>query len=313
MEAESAARNDGRELRNRKRREVSEQFEKYWGDEKMGHFTPPDSPRTVFSQGFIDEVREMEGVIVEAGAGAGIQICDMAQELEEIERWHAVETSRTALRALRRNIKTAKVGDRVKVASKDLLEFLRAYNPEKHGELAGFYANSVLHVLESPDRAELMELLWAKMAVGAVIGVSFKTVEDALAQEGTIVEQQPAGVVIEGKDGIKRLFVNDFTPLAHEFAARGFEVVQEPHFWGVEGYNTPGVNSEFGGLILRKKSNGEAGKQSEDAGAEEQLVLSRGAAGVVKTLVAPLVMNQGRTVRSLSDVAKRFNPKPKPA
>lgn len=275
------------QMRNTHREEVSTQFGRYWKGRfksrgiKRHNFTRRSRPMTPFLEEFIDQLPFRPGLsVVEGGMGKGAQACRIVREIHRIKILYGLETSKKALGSFRKTVSEQPQSDQPRLKERlmpvnmDILQFLRDWNVEEQGYIDGFYANSVLHFFTGPDRREVYDLLREKMAPDGVMAVSFKTVNDVLAIMGEIMDShttEPAGDIIRDKeDGIERLFVRDFQTIVSELCGAGWELVEDPIIWNVNGYNIPGKEAEFVGFIVRKKVlNGVNGHHGEDSAEEE--------------------------------------------
>jgi hypothetical protein len=115
------------------------------------------------------------------------------------------------------------------------------------------YSNAVFHFLTPEQRRSQYRALRGALVERGVLAVSFKAHGDALERRGSIVQKTPAGDVVEGDDGIRRLFVAEVAPLAAEMRGEGYSVRQVIH-WSVPGYNIASESGMFVGLLAARRS-----------------------------------------------------------
>jgi trans-aconitate methyltransferase len=218
---------------------------------------------TPFLEAFLHEVKALGARaprIVELGAGS----CDHAMRCaREGFPTTAVEYSGVAVTAARARAR-AHPNLEIEIVQADLVTFTAAL-PANH--VAGLYANSVFHFLTAEERRNQYRILRAALVEGGVLGISFKAHGDALEHRGSVVEQTAAGAVVEGEDGIRRLFVAQVEELAAEMRDEGYAVQRAIH-WSVPGYNVSSENGVFVGLLAspldRRKLRGtQRGRRSD--------------------------------------------------
>lgn len=202
---------------------------------------------TPFLEAFLREVKTLRlkaPRIVELGAGS----CDHAMRCaREGFPTTAVEYSAVAVAAARERAR-ANPSLPIEIVEADLVAFTTSL-PENH--VAGVYANSVFHFLTAEVRRSQYRSLRAALVKRGVLGISFKAHGDALEGRGRVVEETPAGAVVENEDGIRRLFVADVDALGAEMQDEGFTIRRAIH-WSVPGYNIANENGEFVGLIATR-------------------------------------------------------------
>ncbi len=225
-------------------------FEKVWSSgtyqgfskDTMGAYTTP------FLEVFIEEMKKLgrkQPTVAELGAGSGDHSLRFAAESFDTT---AVESSQTATALMRQRIATAKDSVRFKVIEKNLFDYAKSM---ENGKLDGIYANSVLHFLTPTERKYLYTHLFRIQSPGGILGVSFKGFGDALQKRGKTVENTPSGPVVEGDDGVRRLFVTDSNPLIEEICGAGYEFIGLTQ-WNVPNYNVEGEDGVFLGLRAKK-------------------------------------------------------------
>jgi hypothetical protein len=202
---------------------------------------------TPFLDAFLQEVRAAGAKparLVELGAGS----CDHALRcaLEGFPTT-AVEYSGVAVAAARERARTHPDLP-LEIVQADLCAFT-AQLPAEH--LAGVYANSVFHFLSPDERRRQYGVLRVALVQGGILGISFKAQGDALQRRGRVVEQTAAGPVVEGDDGIHRLFVARVEPLADEMREQGYGI-RRAFRWSVPDYNIANESGEFVGLLATR-------------------------------------------------------------
>ena len=138
--------------------------------------------------------------------------------------------------------------DRAKQYQADLLEFTAGLEANS---LGGLYANSVFHFLTPQRRRHQYGILREALVKRGVLGISFKAHGDALEGRGSVVQRTPAGAVVEGEDGIRRLFVADVDSLGGEMRDEGYTIRRVIH-WSVPSYNITGQSGMFVGLLAAR-------------------------------------------------------------
>jgi hypothetical protein len=202
---------------------------------------------TPFLDAFIDAVKGSGIVparVLELGAGS----CDHALRCAR-ERLHvtAVEYSEVAVTSARERLLHLADG-RLDIVRADLFSHTRQLAPRS---LAGVYSNAVFHFLSAEQRGDQYRLLQGAIMEHGVVAISFKAEGDALQSRGAVVELTPAGPVVEGDDGIRRLFVTDVDVLVDEMREASF-TVQDVVRWSVTDYNVVRERGEFVGLLATR-------------------------------------------------------------
>jgi hypothetical protein len=202
---------------------------------------------TPFLDAFVHEVRALGArapSVVELGAGS----CDHALRcaLEGFSTT-AVEYSGVAVSAARDRLRRYP-GLPLEIVQEDLFAFTAKLAPN---HLAGVYANAVFHFLSADQRMSEYRMLRGSLVERGVLGISFKAEGDALQRRGSVVQETPAGSVVEGEDGIRRLFVDDVDALVDELCSEGYRV-QRAIRWSVPGYNISSESGEFVGLLAAR-------------------------------------------------------------
>jgi hypothetical protein len=229
--------------------DTAELFDSVWRRNTysgFSHNTRGESS-TPFLEAFVREVKALEVKaprIVELGAGS----CDHAMRFAlEGFATTAVEYSSVAVAAARERVRRyAKL--ELEIVQADLCAFTAGLAPN---HLAGLYANSVFHFLTAEERRKQYRILRAALVKRGVLGISFKARGDALERRGSVVEKTAAGDVVEGEDGIRRLFVADVDTLADEMRDEGYAVGEAIH-WSVPGYNIASESAAFVGLLATR-------------------------------------------------------------
>jgi trans-aconitate methyltransferase len=202
---------------------------------------------TPFLESFLGELKALgrgAGKIVELGAGC----CDHALRLaREGFPTTAVEYSSVAVAAAKERARRHPDFP-LEIVQADLFAFTAQLVPN---ELAGLYANSVFHFLSPDHRRRLYRAVRRALVNRGVIAISFKAQGDALQPRGSVVEETAAGAVVEGDDGIRRLFVARVEALADEMRDEGY-TIQRSIQWSVPGYNVADGRGEFVGLLARR-------------------------------------------------------------
>jgi hypothetical protein len=229
--------------------DAAELFDSVWRRNTysgFSHNTRGESS-TPFLEAFLREVKALEVEaprIVELGAGS----CDHAMRCAH-EGFHttAVEYSSVAVASARERARRYPKLP-LEVVQADLCTFTAGLAPN---HVAGLYANSVFHFLSADERRKQYRILRAALVEGGVLGISFKAHGDALERRGSVVERTAAGAVVEGEDGIRRLFVADVDVLADEMRDEGYTIGQAIH-WSVPGYNIASESAAFVGLLATR-------------------------------------------------------------
>lgn len=203
---------------------------------------------TPFLEAFLREVKSLEVKtprIVELGAGS----CDHAFRFaREGLATTAVEYSSVAVAGARERVRHDPDLE-LEIVQADLLAFTAGL---ERGRLSGVYSNAVFHFLTPEQRRHQYRTLRAALVEEGVLGISFKAHGDALEGRGSVVDRTRAGDVVEGEDGIRRLFVAKADALAAEMRGEGYSVRHVIH-WSVPGYNIAGESGVFVGLLARRR------------------------------------------------------------
>jgi hypothetical protein len=203
---------------------------------------------TPFLEAFLREMKTLEVKtprIVELGAGS----CDHAIRCAlEGFRTTAVEYSSVAVAAARERVLKRHPKLELEIVQADLCAFTVGLAPN---HVAGLYANSVFHFLTAEERMHQYGILRSALVKRGVLGISFKARGDALERRGSVVEKTAAGAVVEGEDGIRRLFVADVDQLADEMRREGYTISQVIH-WSVPGYNVASESGVFVGILATR-------------------------------------------------------------
>jgi hypothetical protein len=226
--------------------ETAELFDDVWRSgtySGFSHDTRGESS-TPFLDAFVREVKALKARaprIVELGAGS----CDHALRCaREGVPTTAVEYSGVAVAAARDRIRLYPDLP-LEIVQADLFAFTAHLAPD---HLAGLYANSVFHFLSPEQRRNQYRALRGALVERGVLGISFKAHGDALERRGSVVEETAAGSVVEGDDGIRRLFVAHVDAMADEMREEGF-AIRRTIRWSVPGYNISNESGEFVGLL----------------------------------------------------------------
>jgi hypothetical protein len=227
--------------------ETADLFDDVWRRGTYSGFSQdtPGESSTPFLDAFVREVKALGAKtprVVDLGAGS----CDHALRcaLEGFSTT-AVEYSGVAVAAARERIRRRYPDLQLQIAQTDLFAFT-ARLPRNH--LAGIYANSVFHFLSPDERRNQYRLLRGVLVERGVIGISFKARGDALQRRGRVVEETSAGCVVEGDDGIRRLFVAHVDAIADEMRDEGY-TVERTIRWSVPDYNVCNESGEFVGIL----------------------------------------------------------------
>jgi hypothetical protein len=206
---------------------------------------------TPFLDSFLREVKALKTLganaprIVELGAGS----CDHALRcaLEGLNTI-AVEYSACAVAAAR-----DRIGQQpnlpLEIVQADLFAFTAQLGAS---QLAGLYANSVFHFLSPEERRNQYRVIRGALVEQGVLAISFKAHGDALERRGSVVLDTPAGAVIEGDDGIRRLFVSNVDAMADEMRDEGY-ALHKVIRWSVPDYNIARERGEFVGLLAKRQ------------------------------------------------------------
>jgi len=227
--------------------ETAELFDHVWQRgtySGFSHKTRGESS-TPFLEAFLREVKTLEVKtprIVELGAGS----CDHAIRCA-LEGFHttAVEYSSVAVTAARERVAQRYAKLQLDIVEADLCAFTAGLSPD---HVAGLYANSVFHFLTAEERRHQYQVLRTALVERGVLGISFKAHGDALERRGSVVDRTAAGAVVEGDDGIRRLFVADVDALSAEMRDEGYTIGQVIH-WSVPGYNIASESGVFVGVL----------------------------------------------------------------
>ncbi len=229
--------------------ETAELFDDVWRRGTYSGFSrnTRGESSTPFLEAFVREVKALRRKapkVVELGAGS----CDHAMRCaREGFPTTAVEYSAVAVAAARDRARHYP-GLELEVVQGDLCAFTARLAPD---EISGVYANSVFHFLTADERRTQYRALHDALTKRGVLGISFKAHGDALERRGSAVEQTPAGTVVVGEDGIRRLFVADVDVLTAEVQAEGYSVRRVIH-WSVPGYNVSNENGVFVGFLAAR-------------------------------------------------------------
>jgi hypothetical protein len=233
----------------RQEHETAELFDHVWQRGTYSGFSHDTRGQssTPFLEAFLREVKALEVEeprIVELGAGS----CDHAIRCaQEGFLTTAVEYSSVAVAAARERARRYPKLE-LEIVQADLCTFTAGLAPN---HVAGFYANSVFHFLTAEERRKQYRNLRGALVRSGVLGISFKAHGDALEQRGSVVEKSAAGAVVEGEDGIRRLFVADVDQLAAEMRCEGYMIGQVIH-WSVPGYNIASESGVFVGVLATR-------------------------------------------------------------
>ncbi len=206
---------------------------------------------TPLLEAFISAVKHLpqEGRnVVEFGAGSGEHAIRLAQAHLPVT---AVEWSPWAVERMQHRFASRIAGgvQFPQVVRANMFGYLQ----EQEGKgLDNVYANSVLHCLSAQERAKFFELLAKSQRHGKFAALSFKASGDALQESGEFVETTPAGDVLKGGDGIRRLFVADPMPIIREAQRFGLRV-NSTLGWEVPDYNLRGKTGRFVGFLAEKQ------------------------------------------------------------
>jgi trans-aconitate methyltransferase len=222
----------------RRPNQTAELYNDVWKRDTYRGFSRNTSGRsaTPLLDAFIGEVKTLgkeRPRVVELGAGS----CDHAMRCAaEGFLTTAVEYSEFAVEAARERF-----GDFLKIVQADLFLFTPGLAARS---IEGVYANAVFHILSRDERRTQYRILRTALVEGGLLAISFKARGDALESRGVVVEETPAGAVVRGEDGIRRLFVADVDALADEVRGEGYEMVRTVS-WSVPGYNVAHESGEF--------------------------------------------------------------------
>jgi hypothetical protein len=229
--------------------ETAELFDDVWRRGEYSGFSQNTrgESSTPFLDAFLDQVKALSAKaprLVELGAGS----CDHALRcaLEGFPTT-AVEYSGVAVEAARDRMRRYP-NLALEIVQADLLAFTAQLAPNL---LAGLYANSVFHFLSPDQRRTQYRTARGALVERGVLAISFKAQGDALQRRGSVVEETAAGAVVQGEDGIRRLFVTHVEALADEMREEGYTVQRVIH-WSVPGYNISNESGEFVGLLAAR-------------------------------------------------------------
>jgi hypothetical protein len=229
--------------------ETAELFDHVWQRgtySGFSHNTRGESS-TPFLEAFLKKMKALDVKtprIVELGAGS----CDHAIRCaREGFPTTAVEYSKVAVAGARERIRNYPKLE-LEIVQADLCAFTAGLAPD---HLAGLYANSVFHFLTAEERRKQYRIIRGALVKGGMLAISFKAHGDALERRGSVVEKSAAGAVVEGEDGIRRLFVADVDQLAAEMRCEGYTISQAIH-WSVPGYNIASESGVFVGLLATR-------------------------------------------------------------
>jgi trans-aconitate methyltransferase len=230
---------------------ISDLYEDVWKKNLYNGFSQDTegAQSTPFLETFISLVHQAKKPmprIAEFGAGSGDHALRLAREGIQVT---AVESSSTAVDLIKK--KNAQQQGSVQVVQTSLFDFIRKSEPESQD---GVYANAVFHFLSQKEREKIYEDLWKLLSPTGCLGISFKAEGDSLQKRGHVVEETAAGAIVEGSDGIRRLFVKDLKPLCQEMAQKGFEIVTTLQ-WQIANYNIVGEVGFFAGILARKPAD----------------------------------------------------------
>jgi hypothetical protein len=227
--------------------QTAELFDEVWRRGTYAGFSrnTPGESTTPFLDAFAREVAASGATapkVVELGAGS----CDHAMRLaQEGFFTTAVEYSGVAVAEARERMREHP-DLRLEIVQADLFAFTA-----RLARMSGVYANSVFHFLSADERCNQYRLLRGVLVERGVLGISFKARGDALERRGRVVEETCAGRVVEGQDGIRRLFVADADALADEMRDEGYTVTRAMR-WSVPGYNVSSESGEFVGILATR-------------------------------------------------------------
>jgi trans-aconitate methyltransferase len=228
---------------------AAELFDRVWSRGTYAGFSQNTSGQgaTPFLDSFVDAVKQLGATpsrVVELGAGS----CDHAMRCAlEGFATTAVEYSAVAVTSARERLLERSEG-RLEIVQADLFAFTGTMAKSC---LAGLYANSVFHFLSSKERREQYRSIRGALVERGVLAVSFKAQGDALQPRGSVVENTPAGPIVQGEDEIRRLFVTNIDVLADEMRDEGY-CVQDVIRWSVPDYNIASESGEFVGLLATR-------------------------------------------------------------
>jgi SAM-dependent methyltransferase len=229
--------------------DTAELFDLHWKRDTYAGFSENTNGErsTPFLDTFIREVKALGASapkVVELGAGSCHHALRCA--LEGLATT-AVEYSAHAVDAARARAEKLP-GVPLAIVQADLSSFTQKLADES---LAGVYANSVFHFLSADARRDQYRRVRRALVARGVLAISFKAEGDALQTRGAVVETTLAGPVIEGDDGIRRLFVADIDALAREMTDEGY-AIESVIRWSVADYNIKNQAGAFVGLIARR-------------------------------------------------------------
>ncbi|HEX8791234.1 MAG TPA: class I SAM-dependent methyltransferase [Polyangiaceae bacterium] len=230
--------------------ETAELYEQVWRRGTYSGFSRNTcgESSTPLLEAFLREVKSLGAKaprIVELGAGS----CDHAMRFaREGFPTTAVEYSRSAVTAARERARACP-GLMLEIVQADLFAFTSQL-PRRTS--AGVYANAVFHFLTGEQRRSEYRILREALVDRGALAISFKAHGDALERRGSVVETNRAGAVVEGEDGIRRLFVASPNALAAEMRGEGYTVRQVIH-WSVPNYNIAGESGMFVGILAARR------------------------------------------------------------
>lgn len=227
---------------------TAELYARVWRRGQYAGFSNATSGETAtpFLDAFIEAVKAggRPARVLELGAGSFDHALRCARDGLDVT---AVEYSEVAVTSAKERLLHL-AGGRLEIVRDDLFAYTGRLAP---GSLAGVYSNAVFHFLSPEQRSEQYRILHDALHEHGVLAISFKAEGDALQSRGRVVELTPAGPVVEGDDGIRRLFVTDVEVLVDEMRDAGF-VVQDVIRWSVTDYNVARERGEFVGLLATR-------------------------------------------------------------
>ncbi len=236
-------------MAGKEKNEAAELFSDVWQRGSYSGFSRNTSGETStpFLEAFLRHVRALgmpRPRVVELGAGS----CDHALRCaREDFSTTAVEYSGVAVAAARERA-AGYPNLSLEIVQADLFAFTARLGPDS---CSGVYANSVFHFLSAEERRTQYRILRNALVERGVLGISFKARGDALEARGSVVRDTAAGPVVQGDDGIRRLFVERVDALADEMRVEGY-AVREVVRWSVPGYNISQQRGEFVGIFAAR-------------------------------------------------------------
>lgn len=189
---------------------------------------------------------------LEVAAGSGDHAIILATQLPGTQVV-AIDSSPAATDRIRERVPEHRLatGSCVEVVTGDVFEFLRT---KSSGSVDAAHANSFVHFLSIAEREQFYQDLHAVQTSDGLIAVSLKADGDALfRQSGTrVIGEDVRGVYALPEDGIQRLFVKDTEPLAEELHKVGYRVIDTLR-WRIPGYDIPGQDGEFVGILAQRR------------------------------------------------------------